>query len=205
MQKSKEWFEIRRGKFTASEIYKLCAPKGFGITGEDYILHKAAEMECDAFQEINSKEMQWGIQYEPFAKQYYEAATGLAIVENDFDFMPGFETESGSSLDGKIIENVQNPYTIEFKCPYTIINHKRYSKFIKSNSDLKKIRPEYYWQMQHQFLCSGLNLGQFVSFHPYFKNGRQMSAVWITKDNEDCEFLIERLKKAIEIKHEYLK
>ena len=43
-QRSDEWYEIRRGKFTASNIHKLMGVKGFGKTGLTYIDEVVADM-----------------------------------------------------------------------------------------------------------------------------------------------------------------
>ena len=46
-QRSDEWYEIRRGKFTASEIHKLMGVKGLGKTGLTYIDDVVADMLSD--------------------------------------------------------------------------------------------------------------------------------------------------------------
>ena len=46
-QRSDEWYEIRRGKFTASEIHKLIGVKGLGKTEITYI----DEVVADALSE----------------------------------------------------------------------------------------------------------------------------------------------------------
>ena len=72
MQRSKEWFEKRLGKFTASEIYKLMGKTGFGKTGETYIYEKVCEQLTGELQEeINTKATTWGEETEPYAVDFY--------------------------------------------------------------------------------------------------------------------------------------
>lgn len=208
MQGDEKWVETRRGKLTASEISKICAPKGFGQTGETYIYSKVAELFCDTFENITSKEMQWGHDFEPFAKEYFKAAISnslgekINIIENDFDFFPNLEDHAGASLDGRFLLK-NEMHTIEVKCPYTAVNHLKYSLF-KTSEDLKKNKPEYYYQMQMQFICSGIDNGFFVSFHPNFINGKQMSVLLIKKDEEACNLITERIKNAVILKKEII-
>lgn len=43
LQRSEDWFEARKGRFTASDIHKLLGVRGLGQTGESYIFEKAVE------------------------------------------------------------------------------------------------------------------------------------------------------------------
>jgi len=43
-QRSKEWFDQRAGRFTASRISELLGVKGLGLTGEGYAFEMAIEM-----------------------------------------------------------------------------------------------------------------------------------------------------------------
>lgn len=204
MQRSKEWFESRRGKFTASEIHKLMGVKGFGQTGETYIYSKAAEMLCDDFQEISSTEMRWGTDYEPFAKELFSKSQKLEIIEADFLPMPCYEDFAGASPDGLIFENGTLSYGIEIKCPYTAVNHLKYA-LLRNGDDLKNEKPEYYWQTQMNMLCAGVNRWLFISFHPFFKLGKQMFITEIKKNDFDCELLTARICKAMDMQKEILK
>ena len=68
-QRSKEWFEARRGKFTSSEIHKLMGIKGLGKTGETYCFEKACEVVFGIDEDANfeSFDMQRGTELEPYA------------------------------------------------------------------------------------------------------------------------------------------
>jgi len=72
LQRSKEWYETRRGRFTASEIHKLMGIKGMGATGETYCFEKAVEIAfgIDEDDDFTSYDMKRGIELEPkaFAK-----------------------------------------------------------------------------------------------------------------------------------------
>lgn len=204
MQRSKEWFELRRGKFTASEIHKLMGVKGFGQTGETYIYSKAAECLCDDFQEISSPEMRWGTDYEPFAKELFSKSQKIDIVEADFLPMPKLESYAGASPDGLIFEKDKLLYGIEIKCPYTAVNHLKYA-LLKNGEDLKSEKPEYYWQIQMNMICAEVDSWLFISFHPFFKLGKQMFVTKIHRNEKDCDLLYQRLNQAIYQRDEILK
>lgn len=199
-QRTKEWFNERKGKFTASEIHKILKPKGFGDTGESYIMQKVAEDLSDDDQEISSIEMRWGTENEPLAKEFYQKASGDKILNVGFVHILGTENQAGASPDGLI--DGKN-YGIEIKCPYTIVNHCKYA-MIKNNSDLKEIKPEYYWQIQMQMIACQLGNWRFITFHPFFKQNYQMYVINIQKDENDCAFLMKRLYEAIELKKNIL-
>ena len=61
-QRSEEWYEIRRGKFTASNIHKLMGVKGLGKTGLTYIDEVVADMLSDESEDerFENKAMRWG-------------------------------------------------------------------------------------------------------------------------------------------------
>ena len=43
LQRSKEWYDVRLGRFTASRISELMGVKGLGLTGENYAFELACE------------------------------------------------------------------------------------------------------------------------------------------------------------------
>ena len=59
--KDKDWFELRRGRFTASEIHKICTPTKITKEGKTYILDKVMDSFMEEFDEpIETHAMQWG-------------------------------------------------------------------------------------------------------------------------------------------------
>lgn len=199
-QRNYEWQQARRGKFSASQIHKLMGVKGLGKTGETYILEKVTECLGVDLNEISNYAMQYGTEMEPYAKQYYEAAFKCEIAERGFIIADWCE-DAGCSPDG-IIEGANKG--LEIKCPYNPVNHTE-NLLIKSAEDLKKIRNEYYWQVQMCMAVTGLNKWDFVSFHPEFTGMNRMIAVEIPANENDIKLLKSRISEAVKIKNEFLK
>lgn len=133
LQRTDEWFEQRRGKFTGSEIKKLMscsrakarAPWGtpektidFSDTAIKYIFSKA--MECKRKKYIKTPEtaaMRYG-------KEMEDASLELFLYDNPqfshtevgfIEFLPGI---AGSSPDGKIKDDLTGEiFAFENKCP----------------------------------------------------------------------------------------
>lgn len=165
-QRTDEWFEQRRGKFTASEIHKLLvkdrAGKDFGKVAKDYIFEKIAELLGAEKEEIFSKSTEWGNEFEPIARQELANYLGVEIQESGFVQYCNF---SGASPDGLIDEL----HVVEIKCPYNAKNHLENLFLIETQKDFEKLRWEYYCQIQWQMECTGRTRGYFYSYHPKFK------------------------------------
>jgi putative phage-type endonuclease len=198
-QRSKEWFEVRRGKFTASEIHKLMG-KTFGEnitdwtqTAQTYILEKVSEHFAEPIEERTSTACQWGIEHEEIARTYYES-----IFKEDVKLVgfKAFGEHAGCSPDG-IVKGKKRG--IEIKCPYTIVQHLKNLR-IKNNADLKANNPEYYWQIQFSMVCFGFDRWDYVSYHPNFEPKTRLNCIEIVKNENDCATLIERIEMATKIK-----
>ena len=174
-QRTDEWYNIRKGKMTASNAETIIA-NGKGL--ETYIYNLMAEYYSSAEKEnyINA-DMQRGIDLEPEARLEFEFYTDLDVQEVGFieynDFI-------GVSPDGLI----GNDGLIEIKCP----NDSIYFKLLLSNN----IKPEYIAQMQMQMYVTDRQYCYFVSYNPNFEK-----SLYIKKINRDEE-MIEKLKKGLE-------
>lgn len=199
LQRNYEWKENRRGNFTASAIHKLMGVKGLGQTGETYIYEKVTEALGVDLNEVTTYAMQYGTEMEMYAKQYYEAAFRCEITEHGF-IVADWCKEAGCSPDGIITEKQKG---IEVKCPYNPVNHTQ-NLLIKSREDLKKLRTEYYWQIQMSMAVTGLKKWDFVSFHPEFTGMNRMIAIEILENETDIILLKSRIAEAVEIKHKLL-
>ena len=88
LQRSEDWFEARKGRFTASDIHKLLGVRGLGQTGESYIFEKAVEEVFgleDKEDEFVSKDIQRGVTLEPLAFRKFKEL-------KEFDFLDIQET-----------------------------------------------------------------------------------------------------------------
>lgn len=174
-QRTEDWYNIRKGKMTASNAETIIA-NGKGL--ETYIYNLMAEYYSSAEKEnyINA-DMQRGIDLEPEARLEFEFYTDLDVQEVGFieynDFI-------GVSPDGLVGDDG----LIEIKCP----NDSIYFKLLLSNN----IKPEYIAQMQMQMYVTDRQYCYFVSYNPNFEK-----SLYIKKINRDEE-MIEKLKKGLE-------
>lgn len=186
-----ENLQERRGLITGSEVHKILKPKGFGDTGESYLLQKVAEkLTVQSEEEYKNKAMEWGSEWEQTVCELVGNATGLVVLQNDKFINKGFY---GCTPDAYVNNN---QYILEIKCPFTILQHTK-NLLLQNANDLKTEKPEYYWQIQMELLCTGLDFCDYVSFHPYFIDNK-LFALRIYKNETDQLFLLERLNLANE-------
>ena len=174
-QRTEDWYNIRKGKMTASNAETIIA-NGKGL--ETYIYNLMAEYYSSAEKEnyINA-DMQRGIDLEPEARLEFEFYTDLDVQEVGFIEYNEF---IGVSPDGLIGDDG----LIEIKCP----NDSIYFKLLLSNN----IKPEYIAQMQMQMYVTDRQYCYFVSYNPNFEKSLYIKK--ITRDEE----MIEKLKKGLE-------
>mgnify|MGYP001601983884 CR=1 FL=1 len=99
-QGSPEWLAERCGKATASEFHAILA-KGQGKTRAAYLRRVVAErLTGKPMETYKNKDIERGIEQEPYAKMSYEARTG-SIVE-EAGFIKHDTLEAGCSPDGLI-------------------------------------------------------------------------------------------------------
>lgn len=153
LQRSDEWIEQRRGKFSASEIYKILGIKGLGETGKSYAIEKAIEQLYGKFEEsFISYDMQHGIDTEPLAFAKFKELKGLDFLEvTNCGFFEYCEN-SGASPDGLVSDNA----ILEIKCPKSTT----FFKLVATN----EIDQKYYAQMQMQMLCTDAIKGYFFNY-----------------------------------------
>src|SRR5690606_7718010 len=119
LQGTEEWFEIRKGRFTASKIHLLekqprsKADREAGKlsgTAEKYVMQKVQERLSGVPEpEVFSKPMEWGKENEPLAIKRYEELTGTKVWEVGF---VAYGDNAGASTD----DMVSYDGIIEVKC-----------------------------------------------------------------------------------------
>lgn len=181
-QRTEDWYNIRKGKMTASSADTIIA-NGKGL--ETYIYNLMAEYYSSAEKEsyINA-DMQRGIDLEPEARLEFEFYTNLDVQEVGFIEYNEF---IGVSPDGLIGDDG----LIEIKCP----NDSVYFKLLLSDN----IKPEYIAQMQMQLYVTNRQYCYFVSYNPNFEKSLYIKK--ITRDEE----MIEKLKKGLDKGTELIK
>jgi putative phage-type endonuclease len=191
-QRSLEWHEERRGKFTASEIIKLLGVKGLGETGKSYAIEKAIdELYGEMEENYVSYDMQNGIDTEPLAFAKFKELKGFDFLEvENCGFLKNCEN-SGASPDGMVSDNA----TLEIKCPKS----NTFFKLVATN----KIDPKYYAQMQMQMLSTRSSKCYFFNYLIY--EGKEFyHEIIVQRDEELILKIKERIAEAVEIKNEYI-
>lgn len=150
-QGSDEWFEVRRGKLTASHANTIKA-NGKGL--DTYCMDKAVEVFSEEREEhISNVHTRRGNELEPVAKAHYEVRKGVEVKEIGF---AEYNDYVGVSPDGLVGDDG----LIEIKCPagkgfmYALLG--------------SKIDSKYYDQMQMQMLVLDREWCDFVQFNPNF-------------------------------------
>lgn len=191
-QRSEEWYELRKGKFTASEIYKLMGIKGLGETGKSYAFDKAIEeLYGEVEESFDSYDMQRGRELEPLAFKKFKELKEFEFLEvTNCGFFVGCE-HSGSSPDGLVSDNS----ILEIKCP-------KASTFFKLVSD-KVISPNYFYQMQKQMKDTKRSKAYFFNYI-VLEGIEYWHCIEVLKDKDIIDKMDIRISEAVEIKKDYI-
>lgn len=137
-QRSEEWFEVRKGKMTASNAATIAA-NGKGL--ETYIYNLLSEKYAlNSDESYISQDMLRGIEREDQARMTYE-------IQNDDTEQVGFiemDEYTGCSPDGLIGKDGG----LELKCP----NNQNFFRLLVDGEDA--IDSKYLWQVQMCLLVS---------------------------------------------------
>jgi len=146
-QRSKEWFELRKGLLTASSLASALG-HCFFKSRDELILDKSDPVE----KPYESNEItEWGVKYEEIATKFYELINNVKILEFGLVPHPKFKI-FGASPDGICSNDSSDEYIgrmLEIKCP-----PKR--KFTKT------VPGHYGFQMQGQLECCNLEECDFL-------------------------------------------
>lgn len=165
-QHSEEWYAIRCGRFTASKADTI-AVAGTGL--ETLCFNIVAEKLTGRKEEtFKSAAMEQGNELEAVARTLFEMKTGYTVEEVGFIEIDDLE---GSSPDGLI--HIGDELTgVEFKCP----QDNTYAKLLFD----RKIKPEYYAQMQMQMRHVGARRWFYCVYNPHF--AEEMVIIEVAKD-----------------------
>lgn len=222
-QGSQMWVDIRAGRFTSSEMWKLMESgtremnaaelaarpkKGKGSatkfiedpaclskTTETYIRTKVAEtLTGQCSPNIWSHATAWGDEMEPVAAEYYAQKKGIEY--EILSFVP-FGDHAGGSPDRKIKGANR---LLEIKCPYNSANQINYL-MLTDQWDLKRNYPEHYWQCMSNMLFCGAEFCDFVTYdHRMKEDKHKLFELEIKVINEDFDRIIIKLEAAIKEK-----
>ena len=213
-QRSLDWHRLRIGSFTGSKIGDLMKSgrkkeQIFGDVATSYIYKVAAERMLNPVfvnddelfgqyieqQQVYSKAIIWGQEQEDNAKDLLMKKNPeweLADVSScKHDTIPHF----AASPDA-IIYDRKKLMVGEIKCP-SVHTFVRYLVEIKDAESLKKVQPDYFYQMQAEMACTNAESGIFVAYCPWLV--KPIHIVPIERDEEAIKAIEERVVKANEI------
>ena len=220
-QKSKEWFDARKGKWTASNLDCLLV-KGksestLGAGAITLCYEKLAERMSTETREFTSQFTDWGIDHEKEAIEFFENNTLFEVDEVGFinapreppkkkggagivDNSPKLSLISGGSPDGLVVKDVADDEgnqgrtvegIIEVKCPHDPSIHLH--TLIHKELHPKNAK-KYYAQMQWNMYCTQTDVCYFISYDPRMKKDEhKMVVLEIKRDDEHIELLKERI------------
>ena len=157
LQGTPEWFEIRRGKVTASHAQAI-GNNGKGL--ESYILDVMAEYFSSTDKEqISNNHTERGIELEPTARTMYELENDCEVEQIGFCELNEYV---GCSPDGLIGKDGM----IEIKCP----DDAKYFDILMN----EKIDSAYDWQCQMNMLVLGRKYCDLIFYNPNFEKSMKI-------------------------------
>lgn len=216
-QGSKEWLVSRLGFFTGSRIGDLMTSgkKGelFGKTALSYIYEVCAERDLlqsyidddylfEIYQQqvsISNKFIEFGHDNEDFAAERYQLVTGCELKECESIQHPAIPYFSASPDRIAIKGGMKK--VVEIKCPLPK-TFMEYMAEVKDNNTLKSVNPKYFYQIQAEMSCTGLDRADFVAFCPFLKHN--IHIVEITRDNMVISEFENRITEANKIINQIL-
>lgn len=224
-QGSQRWYDIRTGRFTSSEMYRLIKtgerlmtedelkarpksgpgskskwiedPSKLSADGETYIYEKVAEvLTGQPKPQIFSYATRHGEEMEPIAAQYYEEITGLKV--EPIAFVPVGD-HAGGSPDRAVGDKI-----LEIKCPYNPVQQVKYI-MLTDQYDLKREYPEYYWQTMANLLFTGKSACIFATYDYRFeKPQHKLTMLEVLPNMKDFDIITERIAAAVKMKLQIL-
>jgi len=179
-QRSKEWFDLRENRLTASDLAQAMNKGKFG-TRSDLLAKKA-------FPVSKPMEMipplKWGVMFEDMGMRCYQEKMGNPVLY-EFGLIPNQEIECfGASPDGITAEGIM----VEMKCPY----RRKYDG---------KIPEQYYLQIQGQLATCKLTQCDYVEC--YFVTLDNMCDYELTIREGDSHGMIVEYSKGNDFEYEY--
>lgn len=197
-QRSPEWYEARRGRFTASDIDRILGKEGLARTNEaieNYAEEKAIELLYGIDEDDNyiSSDMQRGIDLEPLAfRKFSELKLPLFLKVEQATFFPLGES-AGASPDGI----VSNDAVLEIKCP----RPKKFFSIVRKG--IEAVDKVYISQMQFQMLCTNSKRCHFFNYLLF--NGKEYwHEIIVDRDEKTIDFIKERLDRVTKLRDEFV-
>lgn len=197
LQRTDEWFELRRGRFTASQISRLLGKETLQRTKdsiENYAFEKAVESIYGHLEDdFTSYDMQRGIELEPLAFKRFKELKAFEFIDVEQCVFYPFGRHAGASPDGIVSDNS----ILEIKCP----KRNKFFKIVANGID--QVDASYIAQMQMQMMCTNTDKAYFFNY--YIEEGIEFwHELIIQRDDEMIELIKDRIILASEIKNNYI-
>jgi exodeoxyribonuclease (lambda-induced) len=192
VQRSLEWHEQRKGKFTASEIHKLMGARGLGETGKSYAIDKAIEQLYGEVEEnFVSYDMERGTELEPLAFAKFKDLKALDFIEVSNCGFFEIGKNAGASPDGLVGDDA----ILEIKCP----RNSTFFKLVATN----EIDIKYIYQMQMQMFATKRKKAYFFNYA--IIDGKEFwHEIVVERDEEICLKIASRILEATNEKNIYI-
>jgi hypothetical protein len=206
LQRNDFWDEARKYKFTSSNVHRIVteprtkeakARGELSETTKNYIKEKITEENDGYLANVDTEATVWGVENESKARHFYTKLTNIEV--EDVGFLQ-YNDYYGGSPDGIVYHNGVKG-CLEIKCPFISTNHTNHCE-IRSVENFKDNIPKYYWQCVSHMIVSDAQFCDFVSFDPRV-NKVGFFMFRLHRDENEVQFLLEKLKKAQEFKKEY--
>ena len=164
-QRSEMWHRLRLGKFTSSKWHlftvksKVQGEPSAGV--KSYILELLWQLQCGHHEGLETWQMRFGNEWEPFAKKEIEKRYNSEYFDDEFIQHPVFPYYGGSADGFIMIGNIAT--TPEIKCPTgkeQLINY----RLLKDVETCKNGWPEIYGQVQSNMYLQETTQALAVSF-----------------------------------------
>lgn len=208
-QRSLEWYEIRKGKFSSSEIHRLMtdptaaeAKKGEVLSkgAKTYVKQKIAEVYGYVPDEFTSEAMVWGVEQEHKAKHWYSVLTGNKVEDENFI---AYCEYYGGSPDGKVITPEGVIGALEIKCPFDSTKHIDHC-LIDTQEKFKSGFPKYYWQCVSHMLILDAAFCDFVSFDERIDKEIGLFKFRLERNQEEENLMLDKIRQAQKYRIELL-
>jgi hypothetical protein len=195
-QRSPEWYRIREGKITASDISKILGKLSLQKT-VDAIENKAAELAIESVHgmiedDYISFDMRRGIDLEPSAFNLLSEILSQEFIELEKVGFVEVNENVGCSPDA-VMCGLNVP--CEIKCP----NVANFFKLVINQT----ISPTYYDQIQQQIRCLNAPYGLFFAYCLH-RNQEFYYMQKIERNEDRIKLIIERENIVIEKKNHYI-
>ncbi len=194
-QRSPEWYKVREGKITASDIVSILGKDTLATTKtaiDNLAMTLAIETIYSKIEDdYVSFDMQRGIDMEPAAYDILHDYLGEQFITCSQIGFAQLNEHVGASPDALCSNNRSG----EIKCP----NAANYFKYVLKGI----ISPKHYAQMQHQMLCTGTDASYYVNYCVHM--GKEYTSIKVVeRDNEMIELIKTRCEDVIEKKLAYI-